>query len=95
LRFRTREIGLIPNHPVDIVFPHQQVVVDVRSCYWHGCPEHSPVVEDAKIRASIARDAINVSHLRRFGWTVIIVWEHEDPDAAARRVAKATRGGDG
>jgi DNA mismatch endonuclease (patch repair protein) len=80
---------------VDIVFPREQVAVDVRGCFWHSCPEHrsAPRANDAwwaaKLARNVERDLETEAELRRHGWLVVIVWEHEDPEAAADRVARA------
>ena len=80
---------------VDVAFTRQQVAVFVDGCFWHGCPEHgtSPTANasywKAKIEANKARDERQTSLLRRGGWQVIRVWEHEDPLAVAERVAEA------
>jgi DNA mismatch endonuclease (patch repair protein) len=45
----------------------------------------------AKIEANIARDRRTDADLREAGWTVVRVWEHEDPPNAADRVEEAVR----
>jgi len=77
----------------DIVFLGKRVVVDIRGCYWHACPLHStlPKVNAArwltKLEGNRARDDRMVEELSGRGWTVVVVWEHEDPHEAAVRVA--------
>lgn len=39
-----------------------------------------------KIQRNQARDQDTDARLAELGWTVIHVWEHEDPAEAARRV---------
>ena len=81
----------------DIVFPGPRVVVDVRGCFWHGCPDHrsDPRANRAwwadKIATNRARDADTDARLRAAGWTVIVVWEHEDVVDAADRVEAAVK----
>jgi DNA mismatch endonuclease (patch repair protein) len=41
---------------------------------------------DAKLARNRQRDRDNGELLKRAGWTVIRVWEHELPEAAADRV---------
>jgi DNA mismatch endonuclease, patch repair protein len=83
---------------VDIVFPRERVAVDVRGCFWHSCPEHgsTPQANDvwwaAKLARNVERDLETEVELQRHGWLVVVVWEHEDPDAAADRVARAVLG---
>jgi len=38
------------------------------------------------------RDQDTDRRLIEAGWTVLRVWEHEDPEAAARRVVEVVRG---
>nr|BFE83854.1 hypothetical protein GCM10020093_064550 [Planobispora longispora] len=44
-----------------------------------------------KLRANRERDADTDRRLEEAGWSVIRVWEHEDPVEAAHRVATAVR----
>ncbi len=80
---------------VDIVFGPSKVAVEVRGCFWHGCPEHHrPAKTNAafwsdKIAGNIARDQSKDAALSAAGWLVIVVWEHEDLQAAAARIAGA------
>lgn len=76
----------------DVVFRKARVAVFVDGCYWHGCPEHyrpakrrSDFWRD-KIEGNRARDADTNQRLREQGWTVIRVWEHEDPAEACERI---------
>jgi DNA mismatch endonuclease (patch repair protein) len=79
----------------DIVFGPAKVAVEVRGCFWHGCPEHytRPSANrefwDAKLQRNIERDRATQETLERAGWLVIVVWEHDDVADAARRVAEA------
>jgi DNA mismatch endonuclease, patch repair protein len=81
----------------DIVFVGPRVVVDVHGCFWHGCEQHyvAPMANaefwSVKIAGNRARDADTHNRLEEAGWTHVIVWEHEDPDAAAERVASVVR----
>lgn len=67
-------------------------MVFVDGCFWHGCPEHgtSPRNNGAwwaeKLRKNVDRDRETDAYLRDAGWTVLRIWEHEDPDVAAQRV---------
>lgn len=81
----------------DVVFRRARVAVFVDGCFWHGCPTHGtwPKANEqfwrAKILANIERDADTNGRLRDRGWLVIRVWEHEDPSAAATRIARRVR----
>jgi DNA mismatch endonuclease (patch repair protein) len=79
----------------DIVFGPAKVVVDVRGCFWHGCPEHyiRPVANrgfwDAKRERNMERDRETQAAFEQAGWLVIVVWEHEDMAEAAGTVTEA------
>jgi DNA (cytosine-5)-methyltransferase 1 len=82
----------------DIVFSRARVVVDVRGCFWHSCPEHrtAPKVNASKwatkLEENRARDGRMVDELTRNGWHVEVVWEHENAEAAADRVFRLVAG---
>lgn len=67
----------------DFVFRRERVVVFVNGCFWHGCPEHyrrpkgNRKFWDAKIARNIARDVEVSKGLRKAGWRVLHLWEHE------------------
>lgn len=79
----------------DVVFTRARVAVFLDGCFWHGCPVHgtTPLTRAdywvPKIEENRARDRRNTIALASAGWTVIRVWEHENPDAAASRISRA------
>ena len=81
----------------DIVFPRERIAVFVDGCFWHGCPEHMRASKKnaeswrTKLEGNRARDAETNELLRTAGWTVIRVWEHENPAEAAGRITRAVR----
>lgn len=78
----------------DIVFTRQRVAVFVDGCFWHGCPDHggrpklNSTYWSAKIARNRERDGEQAERLAAAGWTVVRVWEHEDPAAVAPRIAR-------
>lgn len=82
----------------DLVFRPSKVAVEVRGCFWHGCPSHyrPPVSNDSywaqKAARNMARDADTERRLAEAGWLLVVVWEHEGADGAARRIMEAVRG---
>ncbi len=80
VKFETRGVK------VDVVFPTQRVAVFIDGCFWHRCPEHGTMPTRnyeywlAKFRRNMDRDAANNENLRRIGWRVLRVWEHEVKD---------------
>lgn len=67
----------------DFVWRHERVVIFVDGCFWHGCPRHGHVPRsranywEPKLDRNKARDRKVTRKLRRLGWRVIRVWEHE------------------
>jgi len=67
----------------DFVFRKARLVVFVDGCFWHACPKHSnmPVNNRAfwkrKTAANQFRDRQVNRMLRRGGWRVIRIWEHD------------------
>lgn len=76
------------------MFKKARMVVFVDGCFWHSCPIHatSPKANAAwwrnKLAANVARDRDTDRVLRREGWTVVRVWEHEDMHSRARRIQR-------
>lgn len=93
LRYRV-EVRLpeLPRRRMDIVFTRARLVVLVDGCFWHGCPVHATTARanapywSAKLAANRARDRDTDERLAAAGWTVLRVWEHEDPVEVAARV---------
>lgn len=81
----------------DLVFTRAKVAVFLDGCFWHGCPEHhTKAVTNAeywaeKVRRNRERDAETDRLLNEAGWHVIRVWEHEDVNQAALRIADEVR----
>jgi DNA mismatch endonuclease, patch repair protein len=81
----------------DVVFTGAHVAVFVDGCYWHGCAEHHRPAKrniefwTEKIDQNRKRDAETDQLLEQAGWTVVRVWEHEDPLLAAQRIQQAVR----
>ena len=79
----------------DLVFRPAKVAVFVDGCLWHGCPKHCRIPEThedywmQKIGGNIARDRDTDSRLRDADWLPLRIWEHDDPQAGADRVAEA------
>jgi DNA mismatch endonuclease (patch repair protein) len=67
----------------DFVFATQKMAVFVDGCFWHGCPKHCRMPKGnrsywkPKIAGNEARDALVTRTLRRAGWRVVRIWEHE------------------
>lgn len=81
----------------DLVFTRAKVAVFIDGCFWHGCPTHHTVaVTNAafwaeKVRRTRERDSETDRHLAEEGWTVVRVWEHDDPLEVATRIRSIVR----
>lgn len=69
----------------DFVFLKQKVALFVDGCFWHGCskPKHSNMPKNnqefwaKKLQQNRDRDRYVSHELRKAGWKVVRVWEHE------------------
>ncbi len=82
----------------DFVFPLARVAVFVDGCFWHNCPTckrkwpktNRKYWED-KIRGNAVRDRQIRNRLRRDGWIIVRIWEHEvkaNPQKAVKKIAR-------
>ena len=92
----SQNVSGYPGKP-DLLFPKERVAVFIDGDFWHGWRlplwEHklSKTWKD-KIRATRSRDQQNFKLLRRMGWKVVRVWEHEverGVDRCLRRILTA------
>ena len=79
-RFR-KHLKELPGKP-DIVFTKTKIVVFIDGDYWHGYRFHEweHKVSDfwkEKISKNIERDNKNHKMLRKIGWKVIRLWQHD------------------
>ncbi len=94
LRYRvnTRPLPEV-RRTADLVFSRARVAVFLDGCFWHGCPDHHTVAATnagfwaEKVTTTRRRDRDTDRRLAEAGWEALRVWEHEDPQLAARRVA--------
>jgi len=77
----------MPGKP-DFIFRKLRLAIFVDGCFWHGCPKHSGHVAKSgaywrkKLTVNQLRDRMVTRTLRRTGWRVLRIWEH---DLAAKR----------
>ena len=81
----------------DVVFPRQRIAVYLDGCFWHRCPEHGQLPQanrsywKPKLERNAQRDEEVSQALRKDGWIVIRIWEHEELDPAVQRINRAVR----
>lgn len=69
----------------DFVFAEARLTVFVDGCFWHGCRHHSTNPKSnasfwrKKLDKNITRDRLVNRELRKAGWRVVRIWEHDLP----------------
>ncbi|MCK4792627.1 MAG: very short patch repair endonuclease [Desulfobacteraceae bacterium] len=72
----------LPGKP-DIVFPKKKIVVFIDGCFWHKCskcfikPQTNKGFWKEKINSNVERDRVVNKQLKKMGWKIIRIWEHE------------------
>lgn len=67
----------------DFVFRKEKIALFVDGCFWHSCPIHANTPKNnrefwiKKLKSSADRDVFVNRELKKLGWKVIRVWEHE------------------
>ena len=67
----------------DFVFSKSRTAIFVDGCFWHGCPKHETKPRNnrafwqRKFLRNKQRDALVTCTLRKAGWRVLRIWEHE------------------
>lgn len=85
----------------DFTFRRERVVVFVDGCFWHGCPKcykrpgSNQEFWDTKFAANRKRDRYVSRELRREGWKVVRIWQHQlgKPARVAVLVRRALESG--
>jgi DNA mismatch endonuclease (patch repair protein) len=78
----------------DVVFTRAKLAVFVDGCFWHSCPDHgtrpgrNSEYWDAKLQRNVDRDRRYDALLEAAGWSVLRIWEHEDPEASADEIER-------
>lgn len=67
----------------DFIFPKARFAIFVDGCFWHSCPKHATKPKNnrafwhRKLSANKVRDRLVTQTLRKAGWHVLRIWEHE------------------
>lgn len=67
----------------DFIFPKLKLAVFVDGCFWHGCSKHATWPKNnaefwrKKITRNMERDREVNRALKKRGWRVFRIWEHE------------------
>jgi DNA mismatch endonuclease (patch repair protein) len=97
LRYRTHLSVIDNRRKHDIVFLGPRIVVDVRGCFWHGCPLHGTDPKEnstwwaTKLEDNRRRDTDTARRLWVARWSLVVVWEHQAAKDAADAIEKLVR----
>ena len=67
----------------DFIVPKVKVAIFVDGCFWHGCPRHSNMPKNnalfwrKKLSRNRTRDLLVNRSLKKCGWRVLRIWEHD------------------
>lgn len=67
-------------YPLAVDFMIGKVALFVNGCWWHVCPRCEVRPKYEKQRRNMEKDTRNYEELRRLGYHVVVVWEHEIDD---------------
>lgn len=86
----------------DFVFPKEHIALFVDGCFWHSCPIHASQPKtnagfwSDKLSKNSLRDGMVNRTLKKSGWRVIRIWQHEltvsNEDRLVRRLLRAFDG---
>ena len=81
----------------DFLFRRNRLAIFVDGCFWHGCPKHCKMPNGnrafwkKKLAGNRARDRRVNRELRKLGWRVVRIWEHDltrNPHRVIARIAQ-------
>lgn len=84
----------------DIAFPGVKLAVFLDSCFWHFCRYHCRMPKSnksfwrRKLLRNRSRDRATTKRLRRRGWIVVRLWEHQlraNPASCITRISEALK----
>lgn len=88
--YRFKELNFRP----DIVIKSKKTCIFIDGCFWHKCPKCFKMPKSnkkywaPKINRNVQRDKEQNAYLKKNGWNVIRIWEHEIKDNLERTVKK-------
>ena len=81
----------------DFVFARCRLAVFVDGCFWHGCSKHRTLPTSnqafwsAKLARNKRRDRLVVRTLKKGGWRVLRIWQHELSERNEERLIRRLR----
>jgi len=93
LNHRFKELNFKP----DIVMVSRKICIFVDGCFWHKCskcfkqPKSNKKYWNSKIKRNVERDKEQNKFLKKYGWKVIRIWEHELNKNLGKSIKKIER----
>jgi DNA mismatch endonuclease (patch repair protein) len=84
----------------DVILPDKKIAIFLHGCFWHKCPIHYREPKSKrkywlpKIEKNVIRDKKNIRLIRKHGWRVVRIWEHQinkNPEKLIDRIIKNTK----
>lgn len=81
----------------DFAFLKKKIAIFADGCFWHGCPIHGTWPKSNsdfwrnKIKTNQKRDVDVTRQLKKAGWKIVRIWEHEKPTNATKKIVGALR----
>lgn len=80
----------------DIALPARKIAIFVDGCFWHQCPKHGHLPKSnkkywlPKLKKNIKRAKEKDKRLKKKGWKIMHIWEHElkNPKNALMAISK-------
>jgi DNA mismatch endonuclease (patch repair protein) len=89
---------LIGSVRVDLAFVEERVAVQVYGCFWHHCPKCNLGIPEThrqywrkKFEINRARDRRASAIIRKEGWKLVELWEHEIEKDSVKSVIRVER----
>lgn len=86
----------LPGKP-DIIYPDKNLAIFIDGCFWHKCPQcfkkpdKNSKFWNNKIKNNMERDNKVNNTLKKMGWSVIRIWEHEIKNNPKKCITKIKR----
>lgn len=95
IRFRNHyRIAVLPRRSIDIALVGVKIAIFIDGCFWHGCPRHGTMPKSnrawwkTKINTNQLRDRDTNIELRKAGWKVMRIWEHQPVEVVVLRIIR-------
>jgi DNA mismatch endonuclease (patch repair protein) len=63
----------VGRYNIDEAWPEKLIAIEINGCYWHSCP----ICKKVGPKKIPNKDIVKRSFLKRRGWIVYTLWEHD------------------